>query len=66
MAEFSLNINQETYTVDVDQQMPLLWVIRDFVGLKGTKLGCGMAQCGACTVHMDGNAVRSRVLPVSR
>lgn len=65
MAEFSLNINQKTYTVEVDPQMPLLWVIRDFVGLKGTKFGCGMAQCGACTVHMDGNAVRSCILPVS-
>lgn len=65
MAEFSLNINQKTYTVDVDPQMPLLWVIRDFVGLKGTKFGCGMAQCGACTVHMDGSAVRSCILPVS-
>lgn len=65
MAEFSLNINQKTYTVDVDPQMHLLWVIRDFVGLKGTKFGCGMAQCGACTVHMDGSAVRSCILPVS-
>jgi aerobic-type carbon monoxide dehydrogenase small subunit (CoxS/CutS family) len=45
--------------------MPLLWVIRDFVGLTGTKFGCGMAQCGACTIHLDGNATRSCVLPVS-
>lgn len=65
MAEFSLNINKKNYTVDVDPQMPLLWVIRDFAGLKGTKFGCGMAQCGACTVHLDGKPVRSCVIPVS-
>lgn len=65
MAEITLKINQKDYTVDVDPQMPLLWVIRDYVGLKGTKFGCGMAQCGACTVHLEGNVIRSCVTPVS-
>ena len=60
-----LNINGKRFEVDVDPQMPLLWVIRDFVGLKGTKYGCGIAQCGACTVHMNGQAVRSCSVPVS-
>jgi isoquinoline 1-oxidoreductase alpha subunit len=59
MASFTLNINNEQHTVDVDPEMPLLWVIRDFIGLKGTKFGCGVAQCGACTVHFDGEPVRS-------
>ena len=62
----TLNINQKTYQVDADPNMPLLWVIRDLVGLTGTKYGCGMAQCGACTVHLNGEAVRSCVTPVSR
>jgi isoquinoline 1-oxidoreductase alpha subunit len=65
MAQFTLNVNGQKHTVDVDPQMPLLWVIRDFVGLTGTKFGCGMAQCGACTIHLDGNPTRSCVLPVS-
>ncbi len=65
MANFTLTINGQQHQVDVDPQMPLLWVIRDFVGLTGTKFGCGMAQCGACTIHLDGNATRSCVLPVS-
>jgi isoquinoline 1-oxidoreductase alpha subunit len=65
MASFTLSINDQAHTVDVDPQMPLLWVIRDFAGLTGTKFGCGMAQCGACTIHLDGTAVRSCVLPVS-
>jgi isoquinoline 1-oxidoreductase alpha subunit len=65
MAVFNLTINNEAYKVDVDPQMPLLWVIRDFAGLTGTKYGCGIAQCGACTVHLDGNAVRSCSIPVS-
>lgn len=60
-----LIINNQRHTVDVDPQMPLLWVIRDFVGLTGTKYGCGIAQCGACTVHIDGKAVRSCSVPVS-
>ncbi|MDQ3290041.1 MAG: (2Fe-2S)-binding protein [Bacteroidota bacterium] len=65
MANLSLTINNQSHTVDVDPEMPLLWVIRDIVGLTGTKFGCGMAQCGACTIHLDGNATRSCVLPVA-
>ena len=61
----SLSINGEAHEVDVDGDMPLLWVIRDYLGLTGTKFGCGMAQCGACTVHIDGQASRSCVTPVS-
>jgi len=60
-----LEINGKPYTVDADAATPLLWVIRDYVGLTGTKFSCGMAQCGACTVHVDGQAVRSCVLPVA-
>ena len=59
-----LNINGESRSFDVPQDMPLLWVLRDVVGLTGTKFGCGIAQCGACTVHIDGKAVRSCMLPV--
>jgi len=62
---FTLNVNGEALTVDVPPDMPLLWVLRDVAGLTGTKFGCGIAQCGACTVHMNGRAVRSCVLPVS-
>ncbi len=62
----SLNVNGKTYQVDVDPTMPLLWVIRDVLGLTGTKYGCGVAQCGACTVHLNGDAVRSCVTRVSR
>jgi len=65
MASYQLKINNKTYEVDADPQTPLLWVIRDEVGLTGTKYGCGIAQCGACTVHLNGNAVRSCSLPVS-
>ena len=65
MASYNLTINNKNFSVDVDPQMPLLWVIRDFVGLKGTKFGCGIAQCGACTVHLDGNPIRSCSFPVS-
>lgn len=61
----TLNINGETRTVDAPDDMPLLWVLRDLVGLTGTKFGCGIAQCGACTVHLDGVAARSCVLPVA-
>ncbi len=60
-----LTINKKLYEVDVDPATPLLWVLRDTLGLLGTKYGCGMAQCGACTVHLNGNALRSCVLPVS-
>lgn len=65
MAALKLKINNKEYTIDVDPKMPLLWAIRDVVGLTGTKYGCGMAQCGACTVHMDGVPVRSCSIPVS-
>ncbi|CAG5018500.1 Isoquinoline 1-oxidoreductase subunit alpha [Dyadobacter sp. CECT 9275] len=61
----SLTVNQKKYTLDVNPSMPLLWVIRDIIGLTGTKYGCGMAQCGACTVHLNGDAIRSCVTPVS-
>jgi isoquinoline 1-oxidoreductase alpha subunit len=61
----TLTINGRTQQVDVDPGTPLLWVIREQVGLTGTKYGCGIAQCGACTVHIDGAAVRSCVMPVS-
>jgi isoquinoline 1-oxidoreductase subunit alpha len=60
-----LNINGKTVEVDVEPDMPLLWVIRDVLGLTGTKFGCGMALCGACTVHLGGQAVRSCQTPVS-
>jgi isoquinoline 1-oxidoreductase subunit alpha len=59
-----LRINGELKHVDAPANMPLLWVLRDLLGLTGTKFGCGIAQCGACTVHLDGNAVRSCVLPI--
>jgi len=62
---FSLNINGTTHQVDVDADTPLLWVLRDVLGMTGTKFGCGMALCGACTVHLDGAAVRSCVMPAS-
>ncbi len=61
----SLNVNGKTHSLDVPSDMPLLWAIRDSVGLTGTKFGCGIAQCGACTVHVDGQPVRSCVTPVS-
>ncbi len=62
----TLNINQKTYQVDADPNMPLLWAIRDIIGLTGTKYGCGVAQCGACTVHLNGEAVRSCVTKIKR
>lgn len=61
-----LNINNKKYEIDIDPEMPLLWVLRDIIGLVGTKYGCGVAQCGACVVHLDGQAVRSCVTKVSR
>ena len=61
----SLNVNGKTYQADVDPRTPLLWVLRDAIGLTGTKYGCGIAQCGACTVHVDGVAMRSCSVPVS-
>jgi isoquinoline 1-oxidoreductase alpha subunit len=63
MIEF--NLNGENVSVEADEKMPLLWVLRDKLGLTGTKYGCGIAQCGACTVHVDGNALRSCVMPLS-
>src|SRR5262245_34948621 len=60
-----INVNGRSHEVDVEPDMPLLWVLRDVMGLTGTKYGCGVAQCGACTVHLDGNAVRSCSMPVS-
>lgn len=65
MALYSLQINGRSYRADVDPDTPLLWVLRDNLGLVGTKYGCGIAQCGACTVHLNGEAVRACVLPVS-
>jgi isoquinoline 1-oxidoreductase subunit alpha len=62
----SLNINGKTHTLDVSEDMPVLWVLRDIVGLTGTKFGCGVAQCGACMVHLDGEAVRSCITKVKR
>jgi isoquinoline 1-oxidoreductase subunit alpha len=61
----TLNINNTPYQVDASSDMPLLWAIRDMVGLTGTKFGCGIAQCGACTVHVDGKPVRSCSFPVA-
>src|ERR1044071_7758374 len=60
-----LQVNGKEHDLDVPPDMPLLWVLRDVLGLTGTKFGCGMAQCGACTVHVDGRAVRSCVMPVA-
>ena len=65
MASFSLNINGKTQEVDVDPNTPMLWVLRDHFQLVGTKYGCGIAQCGACTIHLGDNAVRSCQLTVS-
>ncbi|MEZ0541992.1 (2Fe-2S)-binding protein [Fibrella arboris] len=65
MALYNLQINGRSYRADVEPDTPLLWVLRDHLGLVGTKYGCGIAQCGACTVHLNGEATRSCVLPVS-
>jgi isoquinoline 1-oxidoreductase alpha subunit len=65
MANYELNVNNTSYKIDVEPDMPLLWAIRDFVGLTGTKFGCGMSLCGACTVHLDGIPVRSCSMPVA-
>lgn len=62
----SIKVNQRVYELDASPEMPLLWVLRDMLGLTGTKFGCGVAQCGACTVHLDGEAARSCVTQVSR
>jgi isoquinoline 1-oxidoreductase subunit alpha len=63
-AMVTLNVNGRSYDLDIEPETPLLWVIRDEIGLTGTKYGCGIAQCGACTVHLDGQAVRSCSLQV--
>jgi isoquinoline 1-oxidoreductase alpha subunit len=60
----NLNINGQMHSVEATDDTPLLWVLRDLLGMTGTKFGCGIAQCGACTVHVDGNAVRSCLLPI--
>lgn len=65
MAKYSIQVNGKTHEVDVVEDMPLLWVLRDIVGLKGTKFGCGKALCGACTVHVNDTATRSCSFPVS-
>lgn len=64
MAKINLTVNDKKYKLEAEPDMPLLWAIRDLVGLKGTKYGCGIAQCGACTVHLDGSPVRSCQLQV--
>ena len=64
MPVVSLNVNGHAHQVEADSETPLLWVIRDDIGLTGTKFGCGIAQCGACTVHVDGTALRSCMLPI--
>ena len=66
MANFTLHINGRTQTVDVDPATPMLWVLRDHLNLTGTKYGCGIAQCGACTIHLGDVAMRSCMLPVSQ
>ncbi|WP_405198397.1 (2Fe-2S)-binding protein [Christiangramia sp. LLG6405-1] len=65
MAAITLSINNKEHSFDIDPNTPLLWVLRDHLNLVGTKFGCGIAQCGACTVHFNGNAIRSCQLPVS-
>lgn len=65
MAIYTLNINGKSFKADVEPDTPLLWVLRDHLNLVGTKYGCGIAQCGACTVHLNGQAIRSCVFPVS-
>jgi len=65
VASIKFTLNGKPQTVDASPEMPLLWVLRDTLGMTGTKFGCGMAQCGACTVHLDGQPVRSCVTPVS-
>lgn len=66
MAQFDINVNGTNRTVEVDADTPLLWVLRDNLNLAGTKYGCGIAQCGSCTIHLDGVAMRSCALPISK
>jgi isoquinoline 1-oxidoreductase alpha subunit len=65
MAVFNIKVNNKTHQVDVDEDTPILWVLRDELNLVGTKYGCGIAQCGACTIHLDGKAARSCILPIA-
>jgi len=65
MAKFNLEVNGQNFDVEVDPSTPILWVLRDHLKMLGTKYGCGIAQCGACTIHLDGEAVRSCGLPIS-
>ena len=65
MPSYTININGKNQEISADSDMPVLWVLRDLLGLVGTKYGCGIAQCGACTIHLNGEAMRSCVLPVS-
>jgi aerobic-type carbon monoxide dehydrogenase small subunit (CoxS/CutS family) len=65
MATYTVNVNGKKQQVEADADTPMLWVLRDNLNLVGTKYGCGMAQCGACTIHLDGSAMRSCVLPIS-
>lgn len=65
MANISLKVNNKAYQIEADPQTPLLWVLRDQLGLTGTKFGCGIAQCGACTVHLNGGPIRACMFPVS-
>jgi isoquinoline 1-oxidoreductase alpha subunit len=62
--EMTLNINGDSHTISVDPKTPILWVLRDHIKLTGTKYGCGVAQCGACTIHLDGSAIRSCIVPI--
>lgn len=65
MATYGITVNRKAYRVEAEADVPLLWILRDYIGLKGTKFGCGIASCGACTVHLNGNAVRSCQLRIS-
>jgi isoquinoline 1-oxidoreductase subunit alpha len=65
MAQFTITVNGKNYSVEADNATPLLWILRDQIGLTGTKYGCGISQCGACTVHVDGVATRSCSVPIS-
>lgn len=65
MKKYTLNINDKKVQVEAESDTPMLWVIRDYVGLKGTKFGCGMALCGACTIHLDGKPIRSCQTPIA-
>ncbi|HZY80300.1 MAG TPA: (2Fe-2S)-binding protein [Cyclobacteriaceae bacterium] len=65
MASYDITVNRKKYHVEAEPDVPLVWIIRDYIGLKGTKFGCGVAACGACTIHMNGNPVRSCQLRIS-